>query len=216
MIFLLLFIFDSAWSLPYRLDIHVVELETSGWSEELFSPEFQSLREVYGQCGIDVHLAEFRKVGGFNGLKKYEFTAPDGIATLAHATLDVPRPAIYLIQNVIDGTQTPFARAHFEGATDNYPDALADTVWYPLNVASVEYKKSREGSPYSALAHELFHIITRWGDHNNDDEANLMTIYRRRNNRIPLAMCARALAHPFIQGKMTTLSHGMNFENAFF
>jgi hypothetical protein len=217
MILLLSLIIQSqiSWSLPYQLDIHVVDLETSGWNKDLFEPEFQSLREVYSQCGIDVRLVDYQKANGFTGLKKYDFKSEDSIAALAKATANVPRPAVYLIQDLIDGNQTPFSRAHFEGIQDEYPEALLDTVWYPVFVSSSEYKKSREASPYSALAHELFHIITRWGEHNNDEEPNLMTIYRRRNNRIPLAMCARAVTHPAIKGQLISFLHGMNFEKPF-
>jgi hypothetical protein len=204
----------AAWSLPYQLDLHIVDLETSRWDDELFKPEFDSLREVYSQCGIDVRMVEYRKVGGFNSLAKYDLAAADSIAALAKATADVPRPAVYLVSEFIDGNPTPFSRAHFESTKDDYPNALLDTVWYPVDVTSTEYKKAREASPYSALAHELFHILTRWSDHNNDPEPNLMTLYRRRNNHIPADMCARAVTHPAVRTKKTRPVPGLDLNKA--
>lgn len=197
--FIIAFLIQSAWALPYHLNINAIALDSSPWTEQSFMPEFEIAKQVFTQCGLEIHLVGFHKSTGFDKLTKYKHGLPNSLDTVAYSTKDVPRPAIYLVNEFSDADGNPFARAPFVDLLEPYPDSINNTVWYPFNVLSDEYRKRRQSSPYSPLAHELTHVLTLWGDHNNDQQPNILTIYRRRNNRLTQEMCKRIVAHPLVR-----------------
>lgn len=199
MMFLFTLFISAAWALPFHLDIHAVALESSPWTEQTLKPEFEDARQVFSQCGLEISLVGFHKTEGLDKLTKYKNGLPSSLDSIAGATHTIPRPVVYLVNEFADAEPNPFARAPFIDLLEPYPEAINNTVWYPFHVLSEGYKKIRQASPYSPLAHELTHVLTLWGDHNNDPEPNLLTIYKRRNNRLTDEMCKRIVAHPLVR-----------------
>ena len=185
---------DELKGARYESDLFFVLFQESGWTTDLVRSHLSGFARVYLQCGVKLsHVVIFRSTQLTLPLKlsKYKMDDPTSILQLAQKTTDLPRPLIYLVGDFSDSEASPFSRATFSGMTSPIPSALENTVWFPMFVNSAEYIEERKNSPYSVLAHELTHIFTLDGDHNNDPVANLMTIYRRRTNLLTPELCGQ-------------------------
>jgi hypothetical protein len=186
----------------YETDLSFVLFRETGWTEELVRSHLSGFAEVYLQCGVRVsNIAIFvpSRLKLPPKLSKYKMDDPSSILQLAEKTTELPRPLIYLVGDFSDSEASPFSRVTFTDMTSPIPAALESTLWFPMYVNSAEYIEERKNSPYSVLAHELTHIFTLDGDHNNDPIPNLMTIYRRRTNLLTPQFCQQILKSKFIK-----------------
>jgi hypothetical protein len=191
---------NGAPASTYAVDLNVVRFADSQWTPVQIEEQIQTARAVFAQCDLD--LGDVRvysvqsKIPSAN-LKKFKFDQPDSIAKLAEEVKALPRPLVFFIQSIdsTDGESTPFSRAAFENA--KYPEALLDTVWMPWLVSTEAFRK--EEAAYSVFPHELTHVLTRDGDHNNDAVPNLMTVSMRRNNFLTPEQCRSIVQSPLVR-----------------
>jgi len=194
------------WSLAagaaHETELHFVKFSDGAWNDEQISAHLEETKTVYAQCGL-----EFTKVTveesslNSSNLIRWEPYAEKGYLNFGIKAADGrTHPLILLIDGFADAEGTPFALAPFiPSIGEPTPPVLMNSVFFPAFVNSDAYKKEREKSPYSSLAHELLHIFTLDGQHNNDPEPNLLSIWRRRNNRITEEQCEAVRKSPLVR-----------------
>lgn len=186
----------------YQLDLEFLLFPETGWTRELVLQHSAELARVYLQCSVAVSRVRIWMSPGLvlpSTLSKWEKEGPTSLVALAEKTIALPRPLTLLVGSFSDAEASPFSRATFEGMSEPIPAALEATLWFPFYVNSPEYLDERRSSPYCSLAHELTHILTLDGEHNNDPVPNLMTIYRRRTNLLTPELCAEIVKSPFVR-----------------
>jgi hypothetical protein len=186
----------------YETDLFFVLFPETGWTEDLVRSHLSGFAKVYLQCGVKISNVVIFVPSQLRlpaKLSKYKMDDPTSILKLAEKTADLPHPLIHLVGDFSDSGATPFSRATFVDMTSPIPSALENTLWFSMFVNSAEYIEERKNSPSSVLAHELTHIFTRDGDHNNDVIPNLMTIYWRRTDLLTPQLCQEILKSKFIK-----------------
>ncbi len=90
--------------------------------------------------------------------------------------------------------QSGFVKAQFKDTykQEDLPPDLINTVWIPYKVSRLPSPNHCGGADYSVLAHELIHILTGDGGHNNHHEANILSlcITGQRNNHLLPSQCS--------------------------
>lgn len=73
----------------------------------------------------------------------------------------------------------------------DYPKDLVNTIFIGSIVNSSPYKKDRVAASYNILAHEMYHIFTREGQHYNLPQANISNIWQTRSDLILPQTCEK-------------------------
>lgn len=187
---------------PY-VSLTVMKFSDNSWSDEQINQHFQSAANVYTQCGVKFAVLKIisSKLNS-KDLKRWDPYAPDGYLSFGlKAVKGISRPLVLMIGNFADtdGESTPFAMANYPTSNiETNPPGLYGTVYFPAYVNSDKYIQDHSNSPYSTLAHELLHILTLEGQHNNDPTANLLTIWQRRTNYITPEQCSSVLTSEYV------------------
>jgi hypothetical protein len=195
----------------YETSLSFLLFPESGWTQELILEHAMGLATVYLQCGlrisnISIFVSSELKLPP--QLSKYEKSGPNSLLELSSLTTQLPRPLVFLIGGLSDTEASPFSRATFAGMNTPIPASLESTLWLPMYVNAPEYIEERKASPYSSLAHELTHLLTLDGEHNNDPIPNLMTIYHRRTNLLTSELCEEIVASPFVTPTPSSVQAG--------
>lgn len=191
----------------YVTALNFILFDDSGWTPEQVQEQANSTQAVFSQCQLGINNVRVFRMHAPNGsgdLSKFDFDGKRNIARLAELATDLPHPLVFLIKGMApsDAQDRPFSRAKFIDGQEQYPQALLDTVWFPDNVNSEAYKAE---APYVVLAHELTHVLTLDGDHNNDDPPNLMTVAPRRTNTLTADLCKKIVSSRFVQPNPASL-----------
>ncbi|MGZ3723937.1 MAG: hypothetical protein ACXVA9_13430 [Bdellovibrionales bacterium] len=193
---------NEAQSAQFQTSLSFLLFPESGWTEDLVREHVKGLAQTYLQCGLKISTVSIYMPSQLKlpvELSKFQKEGPTSLAQLAAATIELPHPLVFLIAGLSDAEGSPFSRAKFTEMTTPIASALENTLWFPMYVNSPEYINERSHSPYSSLAHELTHILTLDGDHNNDPVPNLMTIYMRRTNLLTPELCTEILSSQFVR-----------------
>ncbi len=194
--------------LPYEMELNFVKLPNARWTRAEIVAYMKGLAEVYVQCGVGFSTVKIYTVESpvFRPeVEKYQQDSEFAIGAMSDQTSDIPRPAVYLIDQLTDSGeptgQEPFAKAWYNDFVDHVTRthlSLVNTIWFPYFVNSTEYTSVRN---YNGLAHELTHILTLDGLHNDDPVANLMILYirKRRNNYILPRVCSEIQASTLVK-----------------
>ncbi|MGZ3693058.1 MAG: hypothetical protein ACXWQO_02405 [Bdellovibrionota bacterium] len=185
----------------YETQLSFLLFPKTGWTEQLVLDHMKGLAKVYLQCGLKISKTSIYVPTQLQlpaVLSKYEKSGPTSLLDLAEKTTELPRPLVFLIGDLSDSEASPFSRANFIDSKP-VPSALESSLWFPMYVNSPEYIDERKKSPYSSLAHELTHILTLDGDHNNDPIPNLLTIYMRRTNLLTPEICKEIVTSNFVK-----------------
>lgn len=182
---------ESVEQLPYVVELSATRFADHMWTDSDLLANLQQAAHVYGQCGlrfagVTIYESNLRS----DQLSRWEPESEAGYISLGRkSVIEKPRPMVLLIGGFADAEASAFALADYTTkAGAQYPE-LYNTIFLPDLINSDQYRREREASPYSTLAHELLHILTRDGEHNNDPTPNLLTIWRRRSNLITDEQC---------------------------
>ncbi len=185
-----------------RLALNFVLLRGSGWTEDMARADLARIAAVYAQCGIRITGASLIEADAPDGRTSFSLYGPEGgpdslDAMVARVPLK-DRPVFYLFHGFTDQEDDrAFSQADFTDGGGAHP-ALFDSVFLPMGVNSRKYADARRASPYSTAAHELLHVLTRFGQHVNVTPPNLMNIWVTRSDLILPGDCAQALKNPLV------------------
>jgi hypothetical protein len=197
-------LFPDGAALARKVDLHLVMLKESGWSQDQIKQHVKDAAKVFSQCGLRLGKVDLRVVPGPNGLTDFEIgvvsTAPNSLRALAQKFQQLPRPLAFFVHDFYypdfkaDGSGTPFSLADFPDSPDTpRPPEVQNTVWMPVSVNAPDYYESHcKSTSYAVFAHELTHLLTGEGMHNNDDDPNILSlcILGKRNNVITPKQCS--------------------------
>jgi hypothetical protein len=186
-----------------ELHLHVVVLADSGWTLRQVLADLQEASQVYSQCSIKIGSAQVDLVRAPQGRvewNQHEDTSSESVVTLRRQTpISRGAPVIYFVKKFKDNPEgTGFSNAQWREA---YPvrEELLNSVFISDYSHSEEYRKERENSSYSLVAHELLHVLTRLGGHYNLPEKNLLNIWKTRSNAILNKHCEIAQESSLLQ-----------------
>ena len=193
--------FEAAGALELRLLL----LRGSGWTEGQARDLVAQVADVYSQCGVRLSRAELVEAvapGGRTRFSKYDAASPDSLNALARLVPSGPKPLLYLFAGFTDAADdAAFSRADFDeppSPADGPRDpALFDSAFLPAGLNSPAYRA--EHGAYSTAAHELWHVLTREGQHYDETPHHLGNIWRDRTNAITARDCRLILANPLVR-----------------
>lgn len=190
------------------MDLSLAFFVDSGWTEAQADQHTSELNRIFGQCQVHVGQIQFHHLTSPSLPRRLVSRNPehqDSIERLAELLSWLRKPALYMIEGVAESTpSTPFSKDQFKEMNGaEVPDSIQGTIWLPSYINTPAYAKEREKSPYSVLAHELTHILTLDGQHNNDKVPNILTIWKRRTNLITQEQCAEIRVSPYLHAKKT-------------
>ncbi len=209
LIFILNTIAQAQQPLPYSVDINVVIQPNSHWTESSVKAQVDEASKVFEQCGV-----KFRQinttVAGSSGdpILKKDIVSTDAqsLRGFSAAWSPTSKPTLFFVEGFsLTGfppeESTAFSKANFKDASaPALPAELADTVWMPVSVLNPGYHANCKNAKYSTLAHEMAHVLTLEGSHNNETEANLLSLCMqgRRNNHLTKKQCDEIIANPLV------------------
>lgn len=183
-----------------KLRLEVLALRPSGWSAEAILAELRATAKVYAQCGIalgPVEVVAARGPGGRGAWAKYKESGDDTIAAL-RAAAPLRGAAVILVPPFSDAPDVSgFSFAEWTNGQGLKPP-LYDTVFLSDYALGGAYQSERAAQPYTLLAHELLHVLTREGGHFNDPQQHLLNIWRTRTDLILPKHCEAARANPLL------------------
>ncbi|MFA6093626.1 MAG: hypothetical protein WCU88_10780 [Elusimicrobiota bacterium] len=186
----------------YALDMDVVLLRKSGWTEEEFLPMLRETAKIYSQCSVRIDRVELALADPPQGRTEWGKYKDEGGATVADLRRAVPvqgRLAVFLLGTFSDNTEsTGFSSADWRNSKDTRPP-LFNTVFLSTASFIEEYRQERVSNPYNLLAHEMLHVLTRQGSHFNLPELNLLNIWKTRTNMILPQHCAWVQESPLLR-----------------
>jgi hypothetical protein len=188
-------------SVATELEMNVVLLQGSGWTEAQAREQLSEAARIYGQCGISLRRVTLIVADPPGGRVNWNRFGGDGDASISALRRLIPGDGLtaFLTGSFIDeNIDDAFAFADWRDAYVTRPE-LSGTVFLSDRVNSRESVRERAASPYSVLAHEMLHVLLRTSRHNGDPEANLMSDWRRRNNRLPARLCDAVAASPLLK-----------------
>lgn len=186
----------------HEFTLSFVLMAQNPWTQQQIETQVAEVAKAYYECKIRVAQAKIYEFRNIILPPVVEIALePDGpYAHYARLTANVPRPAVYLVDQ-IGPHNSSYARGQFaEKPNGFYPPAVIDTVWLIHNINQLN-------KPYSVLGHELGHIFLHDGMHNGDNPANLMTVASKRTPSTPPAMCEAFRKH----AAMRKISRSSNF-----
>jgi hypothetical protein len=184
-----------------ELEMSVVLLRGSGWTEAQAQDQLREAARIYGQCGISLRRVTLIVADPPGGRVNWNRFGGDNDASISALRRLFPgdRLTAFLTGSFIDeNIDDAFAFADWKDAYVTRPE-LSGTVFLSDRVNSQESVSERAASPYSVLAHEMLHVLLRTSHHNGDFDANLMSDWRRRNNRLPARLCDAVAASPLLK-----------------
>lgn len=168
-----------------------------GWADRMLAETV----EIYAQCSVRVSRSEVKVVdapGGRVHWKKYGEEGERGLNELRKA-LPHEGLTVYLLGSFEDAPEVPgFSVAHWTNG-GYFPPEQENTVFLGDYAATPKYFEERKDSPYSLLAHELLHVLTREGQHYNLPEKNLLNIWKTRSNKILPEHCGWVRESPLVR-----------------
>lgn len=185
-----------------ELDLNIVVMAENGWSLQQVLEDIQEVSRVYSQCSIKIgaaHVFLVREAQGRNEWTKNADSGEDSLVQLRRRTpLPNAEPVIYFVGKFKDDPEgAGFSNAQWR---EPYPirEELLNSVFISDYSHSEEYKKERESCPYSLVAHEMLHVLTRLGGHYNLPEKNLLNIWKTRANTILKKHCDLVQESPLL------------------
>ena len=185
------------------LEVTAVLLKGSGWTADAALRKLREAARVLAQCGIrtrSVELAAVRAPGGRTRWLRYDKDGPDSFVGLRRMVPSECKLVVLLTGAFPDDADgAGFSRAEWTNGKDLAP-ALYDTVFLSDYADSEAYRKENAASPYSVMAHEMLHVLTREGRHFNDPEPNLLNnTWSVRSDRILPRHCEAARASRLVR-----------------
>ncbi len=139
------------------LHLHLAVLAGSGWENDTVVMMVQSTAAILAQCDIKLVRATLHRLR----VPSYLMDFHAGTAKTLVAGTDLPAPTVFLVRDT--NMEIGFDGEAFGHANSAARPWLRNTVWL---VADTEH-------PGTALAHELFHVLTDSGEHPSSEQ-NLM------------------------------------------
>lgn len=186
-----------------EMDLSFAHFPESKWTLEQIRAHTSGVEKVFDQCQIrlgKVQIFPIQNPRLPQRLAARNENHPLSVEKFAAQLGWLPKPAVFLIEGLLEvDPPTPFARDQFREMNDRFiPEEVLGTIWFPSHVNTAEYAKEREKSPYSVLAHEIAHLLTLDGQHNNDRVPNLLTIWKRRTNHLTPEQCTEMRGSPYL------------------
>lgn len=188
-------------SVATDIEMTVVLLHGSGWTEAQAREQLSEAARIYGQCGISMRRVTLIIADPPGGRVNWNRFGGDGDASISALRRLFPGGSLtaFLTGSFIDeNIDDAFAFADWRDAYVTRPE-LSGSVFLSDRVNSPESVRERAASPYSVLAHEMLHVLLRTSHHNGDLEANLMSAWHRRNNRLPERLCVAVASSPLLK-----------------
>ena len=157
----------------HALDLTLVNLRGSGWTEPLIKKTIKRVAEVYAQIGVKIENVKYFEVDPPYGRVDIS-DEKDQDFDLAKLLPTNKRPVIFFIKSNIEGD------SGFAWTKDNANPPLADIAFITYKVNSSDYIKKREKG-YSTTAHEIAHILCEC-DHIEGTDYNILSRYYARQN----------------------------------
>ena len=163
------------------LDLTLVRLDGSPWSEKRILGHLQRTAETFAPCGIGLGSLLLARVRAPGGRHDFDLSpaspAPAQVVKLASLLpAAAPRPVVFFAGRLFEAAG--FAQSFQRG--DVGP---AEARRYPyMNTAWIAYRAhwmERSDPRYSTLAHELAHLLCRCG-HRSSPERHLLNSHRNR------------------------------------
>ena len=184
-----------------ELEMTVVLLRGSDWTEALARTQLSEATQIFSQCGISLNRVTIITADPPGGRVNWNRFGGDEAASISALRRLFPGDGLtafmtgpFLDENIDDA----FAFADWRDAYVMKPE-LNGTVFLSDRVNSSASVRERAASPYSVLAHEIMHVLLRSARHNGDAQANLMSDWRRRNNSLPPRLCAAIASSPLLK-----------------
>ncbi len=174
---------NGAPSHPFVMDLTVVLVDGSNWTEARALRQVRRTANILGACGIaldEVRLARGRRPDGRHDIDMDElYPGSDLPADIVDFSRRVPPsdpwPRVFLVGRLLG--QTTLARSYQRGDVSD-----EEAKRYPyMNTAWAAFRAHWEEMPeegYSSLAHELAHVLCRCG-HSGGEERHLL--HEKRN-----------------------------------
>lgn len=161
----------------HRLQPSYVTVQGSGWDVEAIRAAVRGAAAILGQCRIELPLSYLHV---FEAPARYRYFHIATANRLARATAS-QRPVVYFMKDTLQ--EIAFGGEAFGRSNSREHPALRDTVWIMRD----------SGQPGIMLAHELFHILSDSGAHQNNPD-NLMYADSGESNRtLTQAQCQQAI-----------------------
>lgn len=159
----------------HQLTLTLVHFTDGVWSRDVMLAATRAALKILGQCGVRLRRAQIVRV---DAPPPYHYLDTPLSRQLAHA-LRLQKPTVYF---VTDTRQEPAFDAEAIGrANSKLRPELTDTVWITRATPDVGI----------ALAHELVHVLTNSGAH-DDRPGNLMRDRTApENTHLTGAQCAQ-------------------------
>lgn len=157
----------------HALDLTLVNLRGSGWTEPLIRKNIKRVAEVYAQIGIKIENVKYFEVDPPYGRVDISDEKDEDV-DLAKLLPTSERPVVFFIKSNIEG-DTAFAWRF-----DSADPPLADTAFITIEINTQEYINKRQKG-YSTTAHELTHILCDC-DHIEGKSYNILSRYWNRVN----------------------------------
>jgi hypothetical protein len=178
-----------------------VMLRSSTWYEDLVREHLEMIARVYAQCGVAVKEATLVEVDPPQGRTRFLRYPPSGTRSALNdwvATTPIKDRAVFYLFRGFEDEEDDRAYSEATWEDGKSDPALANSVLLPSGVNLAKYREERAASPYSVAAHELLHILTRQGQHENDAVQNLLNIWRTRTDFIRPTDCSRILRNALV------------------
>ena len=173
----------------YRLQPSHVTVQGSGWSVDAIRATVRDAAAILGQCRIELPLS-FLHI--FEAPARYRYFHTATADRLARVTAS-KRPVVFYMKDTLQ--EISFGGEAFGRSNSRERPALRDTVWIMRD----------SDQPGIVLAHELFHILSDSGTH-EDNPGNLMHADSGESNRtLTQAQCHQAINNGAANGLLTGL-----------
>lgn len=182
---------------------------SSSWTLAEIEKHIQITKTTFAQCGVDVKsqiLVTDQLPLVIN--KSLQSNRPNSIRSLGAQLPFMGAIRVFIAEEFVEDdrqprSQTGFARSHFrdDPTTHSLPPPLVDTVWLAQGARNLDSPQCRAN--YSVMAHEVAHVMTRYGSHNNHSLPNILAVCMlgKRNHHVLAEDCELVRQHPLVRRK---------------
>ena len=195
---------DGTPASEYTLAMTVVILDGANWTEARALRHLRKTADIYAACGISLRGVRLARGRGPRGRHDIDVATPypgsempvDVVDLARRVPFPEPFPRVFLVGK-LEGDETP-ARAFQQGAVS---DEEARRFAY-MNTAWIAYKahwEEKREEEYSAVAHEVAHVLCRCG-HSEGPQRHLL--HAKRNFlgvKILESDCLRMRSSPLLK-----------------
>jgi hypothetical protein len=175
-------------------------MDETNYSNEKIQQMFAQAFDVFSQCGLRGGMVQIKHEtgeGDKGSFALYDEESKFSILNKFRSEKSNAAIKVFLIRTFSDKDYS--AGQSYASWVDIQVSPtereMQNSVW--IATTTLEVLEKTEASRYNTLAHEMAHVLTRYGQHNGKDLENLMDIYQRRTNYILPEDCEQIRKNPF-------------------